>query len=107
MNINLSHSFVQTQSCSNYPNLAPGNIILVEDTDFENIEEGDTVVYSVPSEEMTVVHQVIKKSQDSLQTKGESNRQQLPFEKNVEPSQIWGTSALVIPLNIGPKCQTR
>lgn len=107
MDISLSHPVVQTQSCSNYPTLAPGNIIFVEDTDFENIKEGDTVVYKAPSEGFTVLHQVINKSEDSLQTKGENNGQRLPFEKNVEPSQIWGTSAFIIPLNIGPKCRAR
>ena len=107
MNINLNQPVVQTKSCSNYPILAPGNLIVVQNTDFENIEEGETVVYRVLSENLTVTHQVVSKSEKSLQTKGENNRKQLPFESSVNSSQIWGTSAFVIPIDSGSKCSSR
>lgn len=103
-NINLSHPYVQAQSCSNYPTVSPGNIILVQDTDFQSIEKGETVIYRAPSEEFTVIHQVTNITENSLQTKGENNQQQLSFEKDVEPSQIWGTPAFVIPFKTGPEC---
>lgn len=107
MNINLSHPFIQVSSCSNYPILEPGNMVIVKDTGFEDIEEGDTVVYKESSKNLVVAHQVISKSEKSLQTQGENNPRQLEFEKNVEKSQIWGTKGLVIPINSGPKCSAR
>lgn len=104
MNVNLMHPLIQFTSCSNYPILEPGNIVLVEDTDFENIEEGDTVIYEVPSTNMVVAHQVVNKSESSLQTRGENNPRQLEFEKDVEKSQVWGTKGFVIPITKGSKC---
>lgn len=107
MNINLNHPFTQVSSCSNYPVLEPGNVVVVEDTTFGDIEEGETVIYKESSNNMVVAHQVISKSENSLQTQGENNPRQLEFEKNVENSQVWGTKGLVIPINSGSKCSAK
>ena len=104
VNVNLESPVFQVESCSNYPVLSPGNIVIVEDTSFDGIYEGDTVIYSVSSRDFVVAHQVINKSKDFLQTKGRNNGQQLNFEKNVEPSQIHGTPAFVIPFNQQQSC---
>lgn len=107
MNINMGHPLIQVSSCSNYPILEPGNIVLVKDTSFEDIEEGETVIYNRSSNKMVVAHQVISKSENSLQTQGENNPQQLEFDKNVEKSQIWGVKGPVIPISARSKCLER
>lgn len=107
VNVNVSHPVVQISSCSNYPVLEPGDTVVVKDTAFENIEEGDTVIYREPSNNMTVTHQVVSKSESSLQTRGENNPRQLEFEKDVEESQIWGIKGPVISLGSGSECAER
>lgn len=107
LGVNLSKPVFQVESCSNHPVLSQGDVVLIEDTDFGDIDEGDNVVYDVPSRGFVVAHQVTNKSGNGLQTLGQNNEQQLPFEENVEPSQVYGTPALVLPLNGQKSCNTK
>jgi signal peptidase I len=115
--LNLSHPVVQSVSCSNHPIVERGDVILIQNTQFEDIEEGDTVIYRAEAENLpgstagrsevrnlTVVHQVVNKSRDYLQTQGKSNERQLSFEKNVTSSQIWGTPIIKISTPTGNSC---
>lgn len=154
---------VSVVSCSMYPEYDRGDVLVVKGVDFDNIEEGQIVVYDVPlkasvsieggiyelGEENTetplgssrvlsvddneatlefggervrvqegqsysigshnvniesvsgvdipVVHRVIEKRNDSLETKGDANPQQLDFEKDIRPEQIHGQVFLRIP----------
>lgn len=159
---------VSVVSCSMYPALNVGDILLVNGIDFGQIEEEDIVVYNVDKQavlsvggekvnldssntsaetaageitligaqsteeggyalldiegetvrmeigetisrgtnirlnyaagmDIPVVHRVIEKEETYLETKGDNNPKQIPFEKRVEPEQIYGTSIFRIP----------
>lgn len=173
---------VSVVSCSMYPQLHVGDILVVKGQSFEQIEEGDIAIYSSKEAEITVggethkltnhgspkpvetdigqvsllniedyggdkdlygddslenvqaaivqvdnrkmklvegksyqvdgetltidriegvsipiVHRVHRKHETYLETKGDNNARQLPFEKNVAPEQVHGTSLFVIP----------
>lgn len=159
---------VSVVSCSMYPALNVGDILLVNGIDFDQIEEEDIVVYNVDKQavlsvggekvnldssntsaetaageitligaqsteeggyalldiegetvrmeigetisrgtnirlnyaagmDIPVVHRVIEKEETYLETKGDNNPKQIPFEKRVEPEQIYGTSIFRIP----------
>jgi len=178
--LNTDKPVASVVSCSMYPGpdeqgLYKGDILVVQGTTFEQIQEGDTVVYQVPDrmdfsiagqdysleksdsnsrpstdtsigevkliraargkedrpdkalievngerntviegksyrfENMNmdvskistmpipVVHKVIRKYEDSLETKGINNPGQLDFEKDVRPEQIHGKVKFTVP----------
>ncbi|WP_347721611.1 signal peptidase I [Candidatus Nanohalococcus occultus] len=171
--LNTDKPVVSVVSCSMYPQLHVGDILVVQGQNFEDIKEGDVLVYSTKQAEISVngqshrvtnygqpepvetsagelsllnventdgggspetaiirfngdkyrieqdrtyqiggasltvesvdgvsipiVHRVIEKNQDYLETKGDNNNQQLSFETNVTPEQVHGTSLFVIP----------
>jgi len=88
---------VSVVSCSMYPELNVGDILIVKGTDFEEIEEEDVVVYSTPESEIPVVHRVIDKQPGYVQTKGDNNVDQLEWEKRVKPDQVYGRMVFSIP----------
>jgi signal peptidase I len=51
----------------------------------------------ISSMPIPVVHRVIEKNEDSLQTKGDYNNAQLDFESDIRPFQVHGTTAFKIP----------
>lgn len=54
-------------------------------------------VESVSGMDIPVVHRVIEKRSDSLETKGDANPEQLDFEKDIRPEQIHGQVFFRIP----------
>ena len=90
---------VTVVSCSMYPHYDVGEVILVQGQDFENIEEGDIAVYESgdPGQSIPVIHRVVSKNQDYLETKGDNNNGQLHFESRVEAQQIHGTAVAAVP----------
>lgn len=52
---------------------------------------------SLPFEGVPIVHRVIEKNQDSLETVGDNNPAQIEFESDIRPDQIHGTKMLRIP----------
>lgn len=88
---------VSVVSCSMYPKYHVGDVLLVRGTPFEQIEEGEIVVYDAPDMDIPIVHRVIEKRESSLETRGDNNPSQLEFEKNVTPDQIHGTVLFSIP----------
>lgn len=90
---------VTVVSCSMYPHYDVGDIILVQGQEFENIEQGDIAVYESgsPDQSIPVIHRVVAKHDNYLETQGDNNRGQLEFEKRVEPEQIHGTAVVSIP----------
>lgn len=90
---------VTVVSCSMYPHYDVGEIILVQGQDFENIKKGDIAVYESGSEEQSipVIHRVVSKNQDYIETKGDNNEGQLEFEERVESDQIYGTAVASVP----------
>lgn len=160
---------VSVVSCSMYPVLNVGDILIVQGTEFEDIEEGDIAIYEVEKQaildidgeryeldnnrssvqtpagevelvnavskeegaallkvngkqvelaagqstavngvsieleyaagmDIPVVHRVVEKHDNYLETKGDNNPKQIPFEKEVYPEQIYGVSRFKIPL---------
>lgn len=88
---------VTVVSCSMYPELNVGDLVVVQGEDFSEIEERDVVVYDVDKMPIPVVHRVIEKQKNSLETQGDNNPGQLDFEKNVTPEQIHGTQLFTVP----------
>lgn len=90
---------VTVVSCSMYPHYDVGDIILVQGKQFDKIQEGDIVVYDSESRdtEIPVIHRVIVKKENYLETKGDNNRGQLEFEKRVEPDRIHGVAIAKVP----------
>ncbi|MDY6773917.1 MAG: signal peptidase I [Candidatus Nanohaloarchaea archaeon] len=95
--MNTGKPVVTVVSCSMYPELHVGDILLVHGTDFEDIEQGDIIVYSTEEMEIPIVHRVVKKHDTYLETKGDNNPGQLEFEKHVTPGQIRGVVVFTIP----------
>lgn len=170
--MNSDKPVVSVVSCSMYPSLNVGDVLLVHGADYENINEEDIIVYAVKEAKITVdgteyeintyndkgtvstnageiqlknvfqdssnnaveaiisvdgetmrvsedrayqinganvkigeitgmsipiVHRIIEKNRDFVQTKGDNNQRQLSFEKEVKPEQIHGKVALLIP----------
>lgn len=88
---------VSVISCSMYPNLHVGDILIVQGQSFDEIDEGEVIVYRTDESEVPVVHRVIQKYDGYLETKGDNNPSQLDFEKRVEPQQIHGEVLFSIP----------
>ncbi|PSG98987.1 MAG: signal peptidase I [Nanohaloarchaea archaeon SW_7_43_1] len=90
---------VTVVSCSMYPEYNVGDVILVQGQSFEEIEEGDVVVYDSESPEVNIpiIHRVILKTDDHIETQGDNTRGQHDFEKDIGPDQIYGKTAFSIP----------
>ncbi len=95
--LNTDKPVVSVVSCSMYPQLHVGDILLVQGMSYEEIEEGDIIVYATPEMDIPVVHRVIEKNDEFLETQGDNNPDQLSFEEHVEPDQIHGTMLFKVP----------
>ncbi|MFB6203465.1 MAG: signal peptidase I [Candidatus Nanohaloarchaea archaeon] len=71
----------------------------IEGTTYEFRNLHMTVRYAtdLPIENTPIVHQVVRKDSDSLETIGIANSRQLEFEDHVQPSQIHGKMLFKIP----------
>jgi signal peptidase I len=59
---------------------------------------GDVIVYSLPNQNVPIIHRIIKINEDgSYMTKGDNNPALLPFEASVSPQQIHGRVIFIIP----------
>lgn len=113
------HLFVQT-SGSMEPALQRGDLVVVTETPFADIEEGDIVMYEPQVGDMLIAHRVINRTETALETQGDNNVAQIMFcvqddsrtypstgncpngelvnvEKNITQDQVQGTAVLVIP----------
>lgn len=90
---------VTVVSCSMYPEYNVGDVIVVQGEEFEDIEEGDVIVYDAESPEtnIPIIHRVTVKRENSLETQGDNTRGQHEFEKNITSDQIYGEAAFRIP----------
>lgn len=86
------------------PNLQNGNdkaLITVAGERYTVADRGGEVagleVQKISGQPFPIVHRVIQKDENSLETKGDANNRQLDFEQDVRPFQIYGTTALKIP----------
>ena len=74
-----------------------GDIMVLKGVKFENIEVGEVVVYNANRAE-PIIHRVVKKERDYLQTKGDNNNGLIDFEERVEGKQIIGKAVFRLPL---------
>lgn len=88
---------VSVVSCSMYPELNVGDILVVNGVEFEEIEEGDIIVYSTDEVEIPVVHRVVAKYDTYLETQGDNTPSQHNWEKYIRPEQIHGEVVFTIP----------
>ena len=89
---------VAVESNSMVPTFSRGDILVLQGVPATDLTVGDIIVFS-PSERQTpVVHRIVKLNDDgTLQTKGDANAAQLPFEKSIEAEEIHGKSILMVP----------
>lgn len=82
IDVNLDKPIVKSSSCSNHPIVSQGDLLIVENTELGELELGDTLIYraqpsssnkEIRSSEMFVAHQVVNVSEDTIETKGNSN----------------------------------
>jgi len=52
---------------------------------------------SLPYDGVPIVHRVVEKEDNYLETKGDNNKAQIEFESNIRPEQIEGTMFLRVP----------
>lgn len=90
---------VTVVSCSMYPEYHVGDVIMVRGQDFEDITEGDVIVFDAESPDVNipVIHRVVVKEDEMLETRGDNTRGQSDFEKNIRPEQVHGVAFLKIP----------
>ena len=87
------------------PNLKNGNdkVLLsigdrrVRGSEKLGINSNEIKLHKISGHPYPIVHRVIDKKPDRLETKGDANKQQLDFESDVRPFQIYGTTAFKIP----------
>lgn len=90
---------VTVVSCSMYPDYDVGDVIIVRGEGFEDIAEGDVIVFDAqsPETDIPIIHRVIIKRDSSLETQGDNTRGQHEFEKNITPEQVYGKAFFKIP----------
>ncbi|EGQ43511.1 MAG: signal peptidase I, archaeal type [Candidatus Nanosalina sp. J07AB43] len=72
---------------------------LIEGESYKIGENSLSVEYatSLPFDGVPIVHRVVEKRENSLETLGDNNPQQIEFEEDIKPGQIEGTTFLRIP----------
>lgn len=111
---------VSVVSNSMVPTFHRGDMVVVQGTPFEEIEEDDIVVFDSKFMPMPVIHRVINRSNGTIDTRGDANPGQVRFcvdgrrirrfqgscgpgeelvniEKDVRPEQIRGRVEAIIP----------
>ena len=61
--------------------------------DKENVEIGDIIIFTNSQYNKPIIHRVV--DLNPLQTKGDNNQGQIPFEKNIDGDRIIGKSTQV------------
>lgn len=97
--LNTDNPLVTVASCSMYPSLKVGDLIVLKGSDSgDDIQKDDIIVYNSPVENKLIIHRVIEVNDDgSFQTKGDNNPEQLSYEKHIELEDIHGESLIKIP----------
>jgi len=73
-----------------------GDLPIVQGTD--NYKVGDVIVYDTLSQNIPIIHRIIKINPDgTFMTKGDHNSELLPFESSVRKEQIHGKVIFIIP----------
>ena len=93
------YPIVAVESNSMVPTFARGDILIIKGTTPDELKQGDTIVFTVPGKPVPIVHRVVAKNPDgTVQTKGDANAGQHPWETRINPDQIKGKEVLILPL---------
>lgn len=121
---------VAVTSGSMEPELQRGDLIVVRGQSFDEITEGDIIVFQPEYTQVPIIHRVIDRTGTTLETKGDDNVNQVTFcvqggtaypttgscssgelvnvEKNITRDQVLGTAFFRIPavghLKLYPTC---
>ena len=88
---------VSVASESMEPILHKGDLLFVLRPD--DLKTGNIIIYNVPGEKYTIVHRIIEMHDDgTVDTKGDNNSGQLPYEHNIKSGQIVGKAVLAVPM---------
>lgn len=68
---------VSVVSESMEPTFYKGDMIVVQGEEFEDLQEGDIIIFRSKYIAMPIIHRVIEKNETALQTKGDNNNAQL------------------------------
>lgn len=79
------------------PHLNPGDMVVVYGAEWEDIQVSDVVVYRTDQAAIPIIHRVIAKNASALETKGDNNPGQLPFERHVTREQVLGKTVFALP----------
>ena len=74
-----------------------GRNIRVRSGETYQLSDSSLEVVNVSGVNIPVVHRVIEKRNNSLETKGDNNPRQLDFEKDIRPEQVYGKVFFKIP----------
>ncbi|MBI4163894.1 MAG: signal peptidase I [Candidatus Aenigmarchaeota archaeon] len=97
--LSTSTPIVAVESNSMQPTFSRGDILIIKGASAEEIKQGDIIVFFAPERGAPIVHRVVTRNADgTFQTKGDANGGQLPYEKNIQASQILGKEILILPL---------
>ena len=87
---------VAVESNSMVPTFAKGDILILQGSSSYDLR--DIIVFTPLSGGTPIVHRIIKINDDNTyQTQGDANRNQLPFEKSITLEQIHGETILTLP----------
>jgi signal peptidase I len=95
--LNTDRPVVTVTSCSMYPSLDAGDIVVVRGEELNEISQGDIAVYSTDKVAIPVIHRVVETRAKSLETRGDNNLGQSDFERNITSNQVHGTYMFKIP----------
>jgi len=92
--MNYNQSYVDSWPISG--GFVRGDMPIVQKLDKYSV--GDVIVYSLPNQNVPIIHRIIKVNEDgSYMTKGDNNPALLPFETSVKWQQIHGRVIFIIP----------
>lgn len=87
----------QFKSFSMTNGFTKGDIFFVRGINGEDVKIGDVIIFSDAQSQRPIIHRIM--NLDPLQTKGDNNPGQIPFETNINPNSVIGKATSVkIPL---------
>lgn len=95
--LNINSPMVTVVSDSMEPTYHKGDLLILKNIPFNKIKVGDVIIFTVKGRNIPIVHRVINKTSSHVETKGDNNPGQLPFEKNITADQIKGKAIFKIP----------
>ena len=87
---------IEKNNFENFPlknGFTKGDIFFVRGVDKEDVKSGDVIIFIDSQYNNPIIHRVVDLS--PLQTKGDNNQGQIPFEKNIDGDRIIGKATQI------------